>query len=261
MTFDVRWYGKDQSADDGADFSTAKKEESAKESCPCKQKAQQKESEPVPSRQEKASLSMKAETPLKAKKDFDEKIDEIDETWREKWQAINAEEDKPAEQTEKIEKAAPVTQREEKKSAQAVEEISEEPLKCCPYSAYCLRYYRIQEGDELERIAEKFPQPYELKIQCFGRQHVKRAQIRIPNGINAFCPNKTAHLFAGFFSINQLFKRPKRCAAVRARHRKKSQARVYKPGVVLCRLILQERLFRRLRLLGQMLKHCSECTH
>ena len=55
----------------------------------------------------------------------------------------------------------------EETTAEPRKEPKEEP-KTCPYSKYCLRYYRTQEGDELERIAEKFSATV-AKLKEFNR--------------------------------------------------------------------------------------------
>ena len=66
-----------------------------------------------------------------------EKLEAIGETWRETIKTIN-------------EADEPRTAAEEEEKAEEVE------IKCCPYSKFCLRYYRTREGDELEEIAERF---------------------------------------------------------------------------------------------------------
>lgn len=78
------------------------------------------------------------------KTDLEEKLERIDETWRETIKAINDTPEKTA--------ASP---KEEVRPAET-EPDDEVEIKCCPYSKFCLRYYRTQDGDELERIAEKF---------------------------------------------------------------------------------------------------------
>lgn len=84
------------------------------------------------------------ENPSKAKTDLEENLERIDETWRETLKSIN----EPRENSK-------IPSKEESRPSDAETE-DEVEIKCCPYSKFCLRYYRTQEGDELERIAERF---------------------------------------------------------------------------------------------------------
>ena len=75
--------------------------------------------------------------------DLDDKLEKIETSWKETVKAIN----------EPIREESPKTTKEEPRTEEGEEEAE---IKCCPYSRFCLRYYRTQDGDELERIAEKF---------------------------------------------------------------------------------------------------------
>lgn len=70
------------------------------------------------------------------------------------------EEKKTTDERKEIKKEAPpkpTAEKAEPERAPEEEKEDKEPeIKCCPYSKYCLRYYRTGEGDELERIAERF---------------------------------------------------------------------------------------------------------
>lgn len=176
LAFDIRWYDTPEEEQDF--YETAQTPErktatvtpagaqpeskTAEAECPCKKKQ-------PPSREDNEILSQQA----MGDSEFEEKIEEIDKTWREKLKAIN---DNAPEIVKTAEKTTAPPKREETKAAPAksasppqreevkvsaevkaeAEESDEPKVKCCPYSAYCLRYYRAQEGDELEKIAEKF---------------------------------------------------------------------------------------------------------
>lgn len=139
LKFDIRWY------------ETETKEEPTK-TAEKEQRAEVKQEEPTPQKKEEPAQHTcgchREEPPAEAKTDLEEKLERIDETWRETLKAIN----EPIKETTAKATAAP---KEETRPAEA-EEDEEVEIKCCPYSKFCLRYYRTQDGDELERIAEKF---------------------------------------------------------------------------------------------------------
>lgn len=126
LTFDIRWY--ETATEEKAEERTAPKE------------APQRE-EPT----QHLCACHREEPPAKAKSDLEENLERIDETWRETLKAIN----EPPRET-----APGSTPKEEPRTAENEEEEVE--IKRCPYSKFCLRYYRTQDGDELEHIAEKF---------------------------------------------------------------------------------------------------------
>ncbi len=74
--------------------------------------------------------------------DLDRELEAIGESWRETLKIIDEPEKKTAKKTEQ----------------EAAESEDEDDVKIrrCPYSRFCLRYYRTQDGDELEEIAERF---------------------------------------------------------------------------------------------------------
>lgn len=149
LAFDIRWYGEEEKEEDPIKTATQKGKPATTDTCPCKQKQEKQ----TPSREEWGSMPKQREAVSIDNEDFDEKIEAIDKTWREKLKTIN--EDVPV-TVEAVGKSPSLPKREESKTAEENEKNSEPKLKCCPYSAYCLRYYRAQEGDELEKIAEKF---------------------------------------------------------------------------------------------------------
>lgn len=128
------------------DPQTDSKQEAA--SCPC-HKAKDKEESKLREEIKNTNREIFAPEEIKVSPDFEEKLESIDETWRETLKTIN---ESPAET------ATPNQSKADTKStaAEREEESEETEIKCCPYSKYCLRYYRTQEGDELEQIAEKF---------------------------------------------------------------------------------------------------------
>lgn len=103
--------------------------------------------------------------------DFSEKLEAIDETWRETLKSIN-------EPPEVEEKSTPTEE-----TAEREEESEEVEIKCCPYSKFCLRYYRTQDGDNLEQIAEKFSATV-AKLKEFNRMEESTVSsgrlLRIP---------------------------------------------------------------------------------
>ncbi|MBQ6809801.1 MAG: LysM peptidoglycan-binding domain-containing protein [Firmicutes bacterium] len=119
LTFDIRWF-----------------EEEEKEEIEVM-------AEPTPRAKERSEETAPRE---EVKFTLEEKLERIDETWRETAKTLND--------------ICPEEQKTE-------EETKEEP-KTCPYSGYCLRYYRTREGDELERIAEKFSATV-AKLKEFNR--------------------------------------------------------------------------------------------
>lgn len=186
LAFDVRWYGQPENEEE---YKEAMAKDSKSAECPCKQKAKKNSAETLAHVEASSEPEKKSreQRPKPIKTDFEEKLEDIDETWREKLKTLQKETE-AAETVEKIETAetakkretiettedtetaetveiaeelAPPPKRQEIKTAEKAEQEQEAPqsddtLQCCPYSAYCLRYYRIQEGDELEKIAEKF---------------------------------------------------------------------------------------------------------
>ena len=99
--------------------------------------------------EKRAEISSPAEEAKPTKDaDFAEKLESIEETWRETLkqpESAMAAKPQPPEnrpQAETAQEIAPATPTEE--------------IPCCPWSKYCLRYYRTQEGDALEEIAERF---------------------------------------------------------------------------------------------------------
>jgi hypothetical protein len=184
LAFDIRWYGQPEREEE---YLEATAKESA--TCPCQQKAKQSDKNTA-APMETAAPAPKKRHPQAEETEFEEKLKDIDHTWREKVKTFQlesaaAENTKTVEKMEKVEIAETMPKREEAKTAEPTkqEEAREEPLKCCPYSAYCLRYYRIQEGDQLEKIAEKFSATVaRLKeYNALEDSHVKSGRlIRIP---------------------------------------------------------------------------------
>lgn len=120
LTFDIRWFEMENSVKE--EITPPAPKEEARESIP-------------------HHCTCHCEEP---KAELEEKLERIDETWRETIKAINDTPEKTA-----------AHQKEEVRPAET-EADDEVEIKCCPYSKFCLRYYRTQDGDELERIAEKF---------------------------------------------------------------------------------------------------------
>ena len=118
LTFDIRWCETAESTEKPC----TKKEESTPHTCTYHCETVQEEQ----------------------RTDLDDKLEKIENTWKETVKAIN---EPIREETKKGIKEEPNTENTEE------EEVE---IKCCPYSKFCLRYYRTQDGDELERIAEKF---------------------------------------------------------------------------------------------------------
>lgn len=119
LTFDIRWCETPENTRE----QTAEKEEPTQHTCTCHCEAPKEEQ----------------------RTDLEEKLEKIETTWKETVKAIN----------EPIREEAPKPAKEEPRTEEAEKE-EEVEIKCCPYSKFCLRYYRTQDGDELERIAEKF---------------------------------------------------------------------------------------------------------
>lgn len=185
LAFDVRWYGQPENE---KEYMEAMAKDSKSAECPCKQKAKQSSAETLAQVEASSAPEKEQREPYQEpeKTAFEEKLEDIDETWREKLKTLqketeaaetveNIETAKTAKKRETVENTetvetvevaeefAPPPKRKEIKTADKSEQVqeqeapqSEDTLQCCPYSAYCLRYYRIQEGDELEKIAEKF---------------------------------------------------------------------------------------------------------
>ena len=127
LTFDIRWFEEPESI-------TA--EPPAEE--------QKRAAEPLPlttaeiiPRETEPPCARKTEPP-KEKTELEEKLERIDETWRETVKVFQE------------------SDKEDRARAKEEAKPAEEEPKGCPYSNYCLRFYRTREGDELERIAEKF---------------------------------------------------------------------------------------------------------
>jgi isopentenyldiphosphate isomerase len=84
------------------------------------------------------------------------------------------------------EKSAPLPKRTEVIASDKVDQeemLNDDAIKYCPYSVFCLRYYRIQDGDELEKIAERFSATVaKLKeYNALEDNHLKSGRlIRIP---------------------------------------------------------------------------------
>lgn len=175
LAFDIRWYGQAENAEES--FETAPKESPT---CPCQEKAKQSGKNTVTHGE---TAAFKKPRPQTEQTDFEEKLKDIDNTWREKIKTFQQEaaNDNPKTE-EKID--TPPKREEVIKTATAESPVeAEEPIKCCPYSAYCLRYYRIQEGDELEKIAEKFSATVSRlkEYNALEDSHVKSGRlIRIP---------------------------------------------------------------------------------
>ena len=117
LTFDIRWCETAENVRETAE----EKEEAVQHVCTC-------HNEPPKEDQ---------------RTDLDDKLEKIETTWKETVKAIN----------EPIREESKKQAKEEPRTEEAAEEVE---IKCCPYSKFCLRYYRTQDGDELERIAEKF---------------------------------------------------------------------------------------------------------
>lgn len=116
--------------------------------CPCKEKEPQMKQE-----EKRAEISSPAEEAKPTKDaDFAEKLESIEETWRETL--------KQPEPTPEPAMAAKPQSPDNRPQTETAPEIapaaSTEDTPCCPWSKYCLRFYRTQEGDALEEIAERF---------------------------------------------------------------------------------------------------------
>lgn len=137
LSFDIRWY--ESATADHSENSESIVEETASPI--------QKEASAQPPR----PCSCHGAEPLpKTKTDLEENLERIDETWRETLKSIN----EPRESMKAARKEeAPSAKADTEREAEAGDEVE---IKCCPYSKFCLRYYRTQDGDELERIAERF---------------------------------------------------------------------------------------------------------
>ncbi len=178
LAFDIRWYGQPESEEE---YLKATAKESA--ACPCQQKAKQSGKNTAVAA-ETADTAPKKQRLQAEETELEEKLKDIDHTWREKIKTFQ-QEAAATEHANTAEKDEAPPKREEAKSAEPAkqEEAQEEPVKCCPYSAYCLRYYRIQDGDQLEKIAEKFSATVaRLKeYNALEDSHVKSGRlIRIP---------------------------------------------------------------------------------
>ena len=143
LTFDIRWF-EDEEKEEKAEKEEEKAETVAESRSDEKPKETPKPSEPPRSREAACPCrtgESQKEPPQKAEEkktdDLTEKLEAIGETWRETIKTIN-EADEP------------------RKAAEEEEKAEEVEIKCCPYSKFCLRYYRTREGDELEEIAERF---------------------------------------------------------------------------------------------------------
>lgn len=179
LAFDIRWYGQPENEEE---YLEATAKESAP--CPCQQKAKQSgQNTAVPA--ETTAATPKKQRLQAEETEFEEKLKDIDHTWREKIKTFQ-QESAAAENTKTAEIDEVAPKREEVKIAEPEKQeeiLEEEPIKCCPYSAYCLRYYRIQDGDQLEKIAEKFSATVaRLKeYNALEDSHVKSGRlIRIP---------------------------------------------------------------------------------
>lgn len=117
LTFDIRWYKREEPLHEQP------REEEPIHTCTCHCHPQEEEQ----------------------RTDLDDKLEKIENTWKETVKVIN---EPVRDETKKSAKEEP--------RAEDAEKDEEVEIKCCPYSKFCLRYYRTQEGDELERIAEKF---------------------------------------------------------------------------------------------------------
>ncbi len=171
LTFDIRWF-----EDEEKEAAEPKKEKEAiidikptekreepqeppkeeKTACPC-----HKPQEACGSKEKHVEQHRETPTERDGEKkiadDFTEKLEAIDDTWRETLKNIN----EPTTEAEN-----PSTTAEETVARE--EETEEVEIKCCPYSKFCLRYYSTQEGDELEQIAEKFSATV-AKLKEFNR--------------------------------------------------------------------------------------------
>ena len=151
LAFDIRWYGQPEREEEYLE--AAAKE---RETCSCRQKAKEgAKADAAPA--EPAAATPKKQRFQEEETEFEEKLKDIDDTWRETIKPFQQDAAADASAKAAAKEEAP-PKREEAKGAEEPkqEETREEPVKCCPYSAYCLRYYRIQEGDQLEKIAERF---------------------------------------------------------------------------------------------------------
>ena len=131
LTFDIRWF-EDETQTEPTEHAAEELPKTTATIVPA----------PAPAVEEKRE-EPKPKTPL------EEKLERIDETWRETVKTFYD------------------TENEETPAADAAKDPKEEQ-KTCPYSKYCLRYYRTREGDELERIAEKFSATV-AKLKEFNR--------------------------------------------------------------------------------------------
>lgn len=152
LSFDIRWY--ESAAEESAQSAPEEKNPAP----PAPSLAKEKELKTVSQEKPPQTPEKKPEPILhpcschsaeptpKTKTDLEENLERIDETWRETLKAIN-------EPSEGEKPKAGAEQRPTESDNEAGDEVE---IKCCPYSRFCLRYYRTQEGDELERIAERF---------------------------------------------------------------------------------------------------------
>ncbi|MGN0962684.1 MAG: LysM peptidoglycan-binding domain-containing protein, partial [Clostridia bacterium] len=155
LTFDIRWF-EDEEKEEKTEQAEEKMETAAESRSEEKPKEPPKPAEP-PRAQETTcpchTRESQKEPPRKAEEkkadDLTEKLEAIGETWRETIKTIN--------ESDEVQTAA-----EEDEKTEEVE------IKCCPYSKFCLRYYRTREGDELEEIAERFSATV-AKLKEFNR--------------------------------------------------------------------------------------------
>ena len=132
LTYEIRWHensAKDEKQDASPAGETVDKENDEKKG------DEKKEAHPGAG----SGTREKAETGPEAEPPETKDLDSIDESWRKTLKKLN-------------EPAGGNRQTEETAAA----EKEEAPVKCCPYSKFCLRYYRTREGDELEKIAADF---------------------------------------------------------------------------------------------------------
>lgn len=113
--------------------------------CPCK------EEESKMKQEEKRESASKESTGAK-ENDFAEKLESIEETWRETLKQQESSQEPAITAKPNISENRPQAETAQESTPAA----SAEDAPCCPWSKYCLRYYRTQEGDKLEEIAERF---------------------------------------------------------------------------------------------------------
>ncbi len=133
LTYEIRWHKSSKQIEpENHTFS----EETALSADDEKEEDAEKEKHFNENNSEQVKTKAQTKTETREEKD----INSIDESWRETLKKLN----EPARGNKQTEEAA------------AAEEKEEVTVKCCPYSKFCLRYYRTREGDDLEEIAAKF---------------------------------------------------------------------------------------------------------